>query len=280
MRIDSRGSIAAVPDSLLDEPPVHPVLGQVRDPRVPQAMRDQGRRQAQRVPVGHEPGVDLGRLDPPAPLGHPQRRMVRAAEPGPDVFRVIGYRFHCPGHHRRDVAATRRLAAHRLAVTDVQHPVPAELRSRRVTPPVGQIEPGGLRAAQPPPVDHLEQRGVPVGGQRPLPLRRHHAVDLLVGVVQEPLQFLAGERPGFRAALVLVQVCDGVPLMADGHRVHARPELALTRCRPAIPPVSEVLAEQPQVGLVAADRRRGQVALGPSVSGSGETPGATVTGGT
>ena len=40
----------------LDEPPVHPVLGQVRDIGMPQAMHDQGRRQAQSIPVGPEPG--------------------------------------------------------------------------------------------------------------------------------------------------------------------------------------------------------------------------------
>ena len=52
-------------------------------------MRDQGLRQAERVPVGDKPGVDLRRLDPPAPLGDPKRRVVREAEPGPDVLNVV-----------------------------------------------------------------------------------------------------------------------------------------------------------------------------------------------
>ena len=48
----------------LDEAPVHPVLGQVRDPRVAQGMGRELRRQAQRVPVGDETRVDLGRPEP------------------------------------------------------------------------------------------------------------------------------------------------------------------------------------------------------------------------
>ena len=224
-------------------------------------MRRQGLRQPERVAVGGEPGIDLRWLDPAAPLGHPQRRMIGAAEPGPDVLRVVGHRLDRPAHHRRDVAAPRRLPAHRLAITDMQHPVPAELRGRRVAAPVGHIQPGCLGAPQPPRVDDLEQRGVPVSGQRSLPLRSHGAVHLLIGVIQESLQLLAGKRPRLRIALVVVEVSDRVPLVADRHRVRARPELPLTGHRPAIAAVAQVLAEQPQVRLVAADRGRGQALL-------------------
>src|SRR5215469_4025703 len=46
------------------------------------------------------------------------------------------------------------------------------------------------------------------------------AVNLLIGVIQEPLQLLAGERPRLRVAPAVVQVRDGVLRMADRHRVH------------------------------------------------------------
>ena len=250
-----------MPDGFLDEPPVNAVLGQVGHPRVPQAMWCQRRWQAQRVAVGGEPRVDLRRADPPAPLGHPQCRMIVAAELGPDVLGVVGHGLDRPAHDRRHVAPPGRLPAHRLAVADVQHAVPAELWRGRVAAPVGQIQLRGLGAAQPPPVDDLEQRRVAVGGQCPLPPRRHCPLDLLVGVIKESLQLAAGERPCLRAALVVVQVRDGVPLVADRHGVHARAERLLACRRPAITGVAQVLAEQPQLGLVAADRRRSQVTL-------------------
>ena len=54
---------------------VHAVLDQVRDIGVAQASAPYSAgRQAQRVPVGREPGVDLRGPDPPAALGQPQRR--------------------------------------------------------------------------------------------------------------------------------------------------------------------------------------------------------------
>ena len=87
---------------------------------------------------------------------------------------------------------------------------------------------------KPPAIDHLEQRGVPVGGQRTLALRPHRALDLLVGVVEEPLQLLTGERARLRVALVVVQVGDGVPLVHDRHRMHLRPELLLARRNPPV----------------------------------------------
>ena len=228
-------------------------------------MRGQGLRQAERVPVGDEPGVDLRRLDPAAPLGDPQRRVILAAEPGPDVLDVVGDRLHRPAHHRGHVPPPRRLPLLRLAVADVQHPVPAELRGRRVAAPVRQVQLRRLGAAQAPPVHDLEQRRVPVGRQRALPPPPHRAVDLLVGVVEEPLHLLAGERPGLRVALVVVQVRDGVPLVADRHRVLPGAELLLARRRPAVPAVHEELGELPQRALVGADRRRGQVLLGGQV---------------
>ena len=82
-----------------------------------------------------------------------------------------------------------------------------------------------------------------------------------IGIVQETLQLLAGERPRLRPALIPVEVGDRVPLMADRHRVHTWPELVLAGRGPAIPAIAEVLAEQPQIRLVAPDRRRSQTLL-------------------
>jgi hypothetical protein len=220
-----------------------------------------GLREAECVPVGDKAGVDLRRLDPAAPLGHPQCGVVPAAEPGPDVLDVVGDSLHRPAHHRGHVPPPRRLALLRLAVADAQHPVPAELRGRRVAAPVRQVQLRRLRAAQAPPVHDLEQSRVPVGRQRAFPPSLHRAVDLLVGIIEEPLHLLVGERPGLRVALVVVEVRDGVPLVADRHRMLAGAELLLARRRPAVPSVHEELGELPQRALVGPDRRRGQALL-------------------
>src|ERR1019366_350500 len=101
---------------------------------------------------------------------------------------------------------------------DMQQAVPAKLRRRRITPPVQQVQLRGLGAPQTPAVDHLEQRRVAVGRQRTLTFASGRALNLVVGVVQEPLQLPPGKWPGLRAALVLTQVRDRVPLVTDRHR--------------------------------------------------------------
>ena len=106
-----------MPDRGLNEPPINAVLGEVCHPRVPKTMRSKAFRQPKRIAVGDETGVDLRRRDPAAAFGDPHRRMLLAAEAGPDVLDVVGDRLHRPAHHRRHVAASRRLPAHRLAVT-------------------------------------------------------------------------------------------------------------------------------------------------------------------
>src|SRR5664280_483715 len=89
----------------------------------------------------------------------------------------------------------------------------------------------------------------------------HRAVDPTVGVIQKPLQLLPGERTRLRAALVIVQMRDRVPLVADRHRVHTPPELLLAGHHPPIPTVAQVLAEQPQIRLIPTNRRRRQMLL-------------------
>ena len=125
-----------------------------------------------------------------------------------------------------------------------------------------KAKPPGQQASpreQPPAVDHLEQRGVTVSSQHPLAPGLHRPVHLVIGVIQEPLHPLTRQRAGLRAARIVVQVHDRVPLVADRHRERA--ERLLARHRPPVPGVSQVLAEQPQISLVTADRRRRQMPL-------------------
>jgi hypothetical protein len=85
-----------VTDLLLEKPAVNPVLRKVGDIGVASGVDSQRLRELQRVPVGDEPGVDLRRLDPAAPLGHPQGGVILAAEPRPYVLLKeqdrLGYR--------------------------------------------------------------------------------------------------------------------------------------------------------------------------------------------
>ena len=243
----------------LEEATVNPVLGEVADVAVPERVRGQLGAQPERVAVGDEAGVDLAGLDPPAAFGHPQGRMIGTAETGPDVLHVVGHRVDGPVHDREHVAPARRLAPGGLAVADVKHAEAGELGRGGVGAPVDEIEFGRLGAAQPPAVDDLEQGGVAVGGQCTLAFGGNGALHLIVGVVQEPLQLFSGERPGLGVALVIAQVRDGVPLVADGHRMGADAERLLARQSPAVAGVGEVLAEEPQVDLVAPDRGRGEM---------------------
>ena len=74
-------------------------------------------------------------------------------------------------------------------------------------------------------------------------LGAHRTLDLSVGVVQEPLHLLTRERPGLRPTLVVVQMRNRVPLVADRHRMGA--ELFLACHRPPVAAVDQELAEQP-----------------------------------
>ncbi|MDK0518192.1 hypothetical protein [Streptomyces sp. ML-6] len=93
-----------------------------------------------------------------------------------------------------------------LAVADVERVVATELPSLRIAPEADNIQLGGLRPAKVPTVDDLEEGGVVVGGKGARALGLHGADDPVVGVVEEPLQFLTGEGPGLRVALVVLEV--------------------------------------------------------------------------
>jgi hypothetical protein len=187
--------------------------------------------------------------------------MIRESEPRTDVLDIVGHRLHRPPEHRQHVAASGRLPTLGHAVADVQRPVPPELRGSRIAAPVHDVELRRLGAAQPPAIHHLEQRRVSISRQRALALRADRAVDLVIGVVQKPLQLIAGQRTLVRVSLVGLKMRDRVPLVHDRHRMLTRPELLLARHRPAISAVTEKLGEDPQSPLVSANRRRSQMPL-------------------
>jgi len=139
-----------MPDLVLDEPSIGTILSQVGDEcRSERGDNTRGTPSASRWATKRAL-ISAGLIRPP-PLGHPKCRMIHGTEPRTDVLDVVGDRVDGPAHHRGDVAPPRRLPAHRLAVTDMQHPEPTELRRRRVTAPVGQIQLRGLGAPQPQP---------------------------------------------------------------------------------------------------------------------------------
>lgn len=88
--------------------------------------------------------------------------------------------------------------------------------------------------------------------------------DLIVGTVEEVLQFLPGERPLVRCLLVLLGVPRGIPLEAHLGRVSSKQPFAQR-----IPPVSgvdEVPAEHPDGVLVRPHRGLPQVVLGSQIA--------------
>ena len=220
--------------------------------RMPQAVRHQLGRQLQRLPVGGKTLLDLTGPQPPAPLGQPQRRMTGKAAARPDVDHVVLDRLHRPRHHGADRPPLRRRPMGRLTPPDLQLPELPQLRRLRIAVPVGDIQLRRLSAPKPPPIHHLEHRGIPVGGQRPLAAQPDRLVDPVIGVIEEPLQFLAGHRPPVRVAFVIHQMRGGVRLEADLHRMRAEPGLALLS-----PPVlrrDQVALERPDRVMMIADR--------------------------
>jgi hypothetical protein len=126
----------------------------------------------------------------------------------------------------------------------------AELVGVWVGAEVGDVEHAGFVASQPTPVGDLEQGGVAEGGQPALAPGRTDPGDLVVGVVEEGLQLIQGERALDRVALGLLDVHGGVPLVHHLDRVGAEPRFALAG--PAVGGVGQVDAQQPDRFLVAA----------------------------
>ena len=99
----------------------------------------------------------------------------------------------------------------------------------------------------------LEHHGIALGRQPTLACRSGDHRDLVVGVVEEVLQLVLGERSlGWRLFVVLY-VRGRVPLEEDLGRVGAESLLAHTVL--AIVGMADVGAEHPQLVLITADRR-------------------------
>jgi hypothetical protein len=215
-------------------------------------MRGQLGGQAHRVPVGDEALVDVTHADPRTPLSQPQRPRCPGAIQRADVGQILLHCFDRPRHHRGHVAPTGRAAPHRLAPAHRQHPEPAQLGSGRVGREVRSVEHRCLPAAQPPGVGDLEHCRVPPRRQPALAAMRPGRGDAVIGVLEECLQLIAGERPPSRVALVVGDMIGGVPVMADLRRVLAEAFLALQR--PTVTAVAGEVAEHRHRVLIGPDR--------------------------
>jgi hypothetical protein len=98
--------------------------------------------------------------------------------------------------------------------------------------PVRDVQLRRFRPSQTPPVNDLEQGRVPVCGQRSFPAAAGGVVDLIVGVIEEPLQLDPGEGPTAWVSLVLGQMSGGVPFVTALRGVGA--ELFFAHGRPVI----------------------------------------------
>ena len=218
-----------------------------------QAVDRQLTRRPSSRPPGREPLVHRAGRDPPPALGQPRVPGRHRPIPGPHVTQILRQRLSGPRHHRGHRPTARRAAPHRLAVPDMAHPSAAQLRRRRARREVGHVQHRRLAAAQPPPVDHLEQRRVAERRQPSLAPRPRRPLRLVIGGVEERLQLGPGQRPPLWPPLILRGVHRRVALMKYLYRHRAGPLLALGH--PAIPRVARILQEQHQRPLVGADRR-------------------------
>ncbi len=222
-------------------------------------MHRQLRRQPGRGPPQREPVIHRPRRHPVPPLGHQQRRLPVRPVPGPDLAHVLLEGLRGPRQHRGHRPPPRRAAPHRLAEPNLTDPEAAQLRCPRIDREVPDVEHHRLPPAQPPAVDHLEQRGVPKRRQPPLSPRPAGLLHPVVGGVEERLQLRAGQRPARRAAL-RGHVHRGVALVADLHRTGPHPLLALGH-----PPVARIGHETQEAGqrpLVGTHRRMRPAAPG------------------
>ena len=221
---------------------------------MPQAVHRQLGRQARQRPELREPVIDLAGRDPPAPLGQPHRRMGIAAIPRPHLSQVL---LPAPraAHGITVATARRRGGLPRIALPNrtwqAPNPPSSGAAGLAAKSPTSSID--RLPAAQPPPVDHLEQRRVPERRQPALPPRRRSALHPVIGSVQERLQLGAGQRPTLCPALIVRDMHRGIPLMANLHRTGTHPLLALRQ--PPVPGIAHIIQEHRQRALIRPDRR-------------------------
>jgi len=133
----------------------------------------------------------------------------------------------------------------------------------RVAAEVGHVQHPHLVTTKPIRVGGLEQGGVTEGRQPALAAGGADAGDLLIGVIEQRLELVEGERPPGRVAFGLLHMRGGVPLVADLHRM--RPEPAFALGRPVVGRVGDVSAEQPHRLGVGTQRRAAQLTYRPQI---------------
>jgi len=243
---------------LLDEQRVPAVLEQVGHVRVAKTVRAQFLGQAHLVTEPGESDVDVRAVHAAAPLGRPQPVMGRPID-RQHLLQVLLQHSRRPRPHRQHPPAPGRPAPGRLAPSHRDRPHITELGRLGVAAQIAALQHRHLGSAQPPSIRHLEQRRVSKRGQPPLTSRRSHPPYPLVGVVEEHLQLFSRQRPVPRPALVLGQMGDGVPLVADLTRMS--PEAVFALGRPAIAAITDEVHEQPQRHVIVAHRRVRQLPL-------------------
>ena len=129
----------------------------------------------------------------------------------------------------------------------------------RIGAQIGHVEAAQLVAAQPERVGALQHHGVAERTERALLARQSDRLHPVVEVVEEHLDLSVGERTPLRLPLVLVQMGDRVPLVADLGRDLS--EAVSAHLGPLVAGIGEVVAEQAQRQVIAADRRDRQPVL-------------------
>lgn len=157
----------------------------------------------------------------------------------------------CPVEHRENGPAFGWGAFLGLAVTDLHDAVAAELGCVRVAGEVDGLQVSQFVESHSVGVGDLEHHGVSVGWQPALFSGVRDNGDLVVGMVEEVLQLLFGERALLGILFVVLDVSGGVP--REEHLRWVRAESLLAYSVPAVVGIGDVGAEQPKAVLIAAD---------------------------
>ncbi|HVL05856.1 MAG TPA: hypothetical protein VM388_07700 [Acidimicrobiales bacterium] len=227
-------------------------------------MEREFRRQPEFPSDGPEVVLDAGLADPPAALGGPQHLAPPAGQRRADFRHPLLEALGRPAEHAQDAALLRRRALHRLAVPDVEHAEATELRRLRVGAEVRDVEHSHLTPAESPGVRDLEEGGVSEGAQPPFPPALSDGDYEVVGVVEQPLELVGGERAEARPTLGLLHVRRGVPVVAHLGGVSAESVPALLW--PPIRRVDDVVAKQAQRDGLRPDRGLAEVTDRPLVA--------------
>jgi hypothetical protein len=177
----------------------------------------------------------------------------------PDLAQPLLDDLDGPVHDRQDAAPLGWTAPGRLAVAHSKDADVVELWRLGIGPEVVDVQHGDLPAAQAPRVGDLEQGCVAERRQPALAAGVPRSGDLVVGLVEQPLQLRFGERPADRVAFIVAAVAGGVPGETDLDGVAAEPPLALVD--PAVAAIRQISEKRPDCAFVAADGRADPLVL-------------------